>query len=564
MGTHKATVKPPEAQDPKIRGDKTTQVEKFKDLSGSNRESTTVEDETEKPKVESRRTSVDTKLKEATDFPKILPEKAQITPEKTEIEKKDRVEQTKEPKEEVEDKSKEVEKSRDSAEKLREAKGKGQERQQPKVDPFEFEEDPVEIPPKMTSSILKDRAVDQGKSNPDEVKESGSVEIVEVVMDEEAEKDPQYDHIEEIVHSSRIDLEDEVIWDEGMKEEKTSSPSTDSAEQSEEKESSSDSKGEMPRTFTPEFVDDFDIEVTKLNKIGKAKRDYSRTKKKEETFDILLDHTASTDAEDEIAETLSEKAETLSEQAETLSEKAELYEKAESYEKSYEKGDGYEKSGSYDKAHSYAKTDPFEKAELYEKSEYKVKIKSETDRSNSPWTEEEEPMRTRRRYSTPATPIDSIPNSPASGTAYEDDREYRNWKKSVMLFYSRLSTHKYASLFLKPITNEQAPGYHNIIYRPMDLQTIRKNVENGVVRTTAEFQRDVLLMFNNAIMYNKTNEHVYNMARQMQQECLEQIQILLQAQADIPVRRETRTSEPAGKRTRGSHDEPMRKKRKED
>lgn len=96
-----------------------------------------------------------------------------------------------------------------------------------------------------------------------------------------------------------------------------------------------------------------------------------------------------------------------------------------------------------------------------EKKDVKVKIKSENERSNSPWTEEEDNVnRTKRRYSTPATPVDSVPNSPASSTTayYEDDRDYRNWKKSVMLVYNRLATNKYASLFLKPITEDQAPG----------------------------------------------------------------------------------------------------------
>lgn len=62
------------------------------------------------------------------------------------------------------------------------------------------------------------------------------------------------------------------------------------------------------------------------------------------------------------------------------------------------------------------------------------------------------------RYSTPATPVDSVPNSPSSNAFYEDDKEYKNWKKSVMLVYNRLVTNRYASLFLKPITEDQAPG----------------------------------------------------------------------------------------------------------
>ncbi|KAF9812805.1 hypothetical protein SFRURICE_003404 [Spodoptera frugiperda] len=98
------------------------------------------------------------------------------------------------------------------------------------------------------------------------------------------------------------------------------------------------------------------------------------------------------------------------------------------------------------------------------------------------------------------------------------DRQHRLWKKSVMLVYSRLCTHKYASLFLRPISDEEAPGYSMVVKRPMDLTTIRKNIDSGVIRTTAQFQRDVLLMLSNALMYNSSEHSVYSMAKDMHAE----------------------------------------------
>lgn len=383
-----------------------------------------------------------------------------------------------------------------------------------------------------TSSESSDSKIDHIKK--DSQVTPGSVEIVEVVMEEDdVNKDLNNTQIQDIVYSNipnnpkkneaDTDKEGKHVKNEDNKNIPTIKVDPDIDEQTDsiefeiklqDEKKMSDGETSERVIFTPDYTDDiFDdlnIEVKKIEKTGKAKRDYSRTKKKEDKeFDLLM-----TDIKEENEE-------------ETSSERDFQEEK---------------------------------------KTELKPKLKIENDRSNSPWTEEEDQGSTRntRRYSTPATPIDSIPNSPASGAAFEDDREYKIWKKSVMLVYSRLATHKYASLFLKPITNDQAPGYHSIVYRPMDLQTIRKNVESGVIRTTAEFQRDVLLMFNNAIMYNKTNDHIYNMAKQMQQECLQQIQILLQAQGDLPARRETRTSEPGSKRKRISEESTRGKKRKED
>ncbi|XP_076631271.1 bromodomain containing 8 isoform X1 [Colletes latitarsis] len=134
--------------------------------------------------------------------------------------------------------------------------------------------------------------------------------------------------------------------------------------------------------------------------------------------------------------------------------------------------------------------------------------------------------------------IDSEPENEGTG----EGADYRAWKKAVMLVYNRLATHKYASVFLRPITEDQAPGYHSVIFRPMDLSTIKKNIDNGTIRSTMHFQRDVMLMFQNAIMYNKHDTFIYKMAISMQEECLQHMQILVQVTGEGTLRRETRTA----------------------
>ncbi|XP_032690706.1 bromodomain-containing protein 8 [Odontomachus brunneus] len=134
--------------------------------------------------------------------------------------------------------------------------------------------------------------------------------------------------------------------------------------------------------------------------------------------------------------------------------------------------------------------------------------------------------------------VDSEPENEGTG----EGADYRAWKKAVMLVYNRLATHKYASIFLRPITEDQAPGYHTVIFRPMDLSTIKKNIDNGTIRSTMHFQRDVMLMFQNAIMYNKHDTFIYKMAVSMQEECLQHMQILVQVTGEGTFRRETRTA----------------------
>ncbi len=58
----------------------------------------------------------------------------------------------------------------------------------------------------------------------------------------------------------------------------------------------------------------------------------------------------------------------------------------------------------------------------------------------------------------------------------------------------------------------------------MDLGTIKKNIETGGLRTTSEFQRDMMLMFTNAIMYNNTNQPVFRMATEMYNDVMQHIE----------------------------------------
>ncbi|XP_070541160.1 bromodomain-containing protein 8-like isoform X19 [Ptychodera flava] len=129
---------------------------------------------------------------------------------------------------------------------------------------------------------------------------------------------------------------------------------------------------------------------------------------------------------------------------------------------------------------------------------------------------------------------ESIPGSPASLSQGSDDPEaiqaQKAWKKSIMMVWRAAASHKYANVFLHPVTDDLAPGYHSIVYRPMDLSTIKKNLESGQLRTTSEFQRNIMLMFQNAIMYNSSDHDVYHMAIEMQRDVMEHIQVFLTTQ----------------------------------
>ncbi|KAL6098581.1 brd8 [Pungitius sinensis] len=131
---------------------------------------------------------------------------------------------------------------------------------------------------------------------------------------------------------------------------------------------------------------------------------------------------------------------------------------------------------------------------------------------------------------------DSAPSSPTSSqfSVCSEDHEslqaHKIWKKAIMLVWRAAANHRYANVFLQPVTDEIAPGYHGIVQRPTDLAAIKKSIETGLIRNTAEFQRDIMLMFQNAVMYNSLDHDVYHMAVEMQRDVLEQIQQFLATQ----------------------------------
>nr|XP_040036372.1 bromodomain-containing protein 8-like isoform X3 [Gasterosteus aculeatus aculeatus] len=148
---------------------------------------------------------------------------------------------------------------------------------------------------------------------------------------------------------------------------------------------------------------------------------------------------------------------------------------------------------------------------------------------------------------------DSAPSSPASSqfSVCSDDHEslqaHKMWKKAIMLVWRAAANHRYANVFLQPVTDDIAPGYHGIVQRPVDLAAIKKSIEAGLIRNTAEFQRDIMLMFQNAVMYNSLDHDVNHMALEMQRDVLEQIQQFLATQLIV----ETSESGTSGKSLSG-------------
>ncbi|XP_014293820.1 bromodomain-containing protein 8 isoform X2 [Halyomorpha halys] len=219
------------------------------------------------------------------------------------------------------------------------------------------------------------------------------------------------------------------------------------------------------------------------------------------------------------------------------------------------------------------KEKPFKTRKMTEKTNWEKlsenktpKEKTSKDRASKDKPSNEKYTNSGRKSKYLLSAFDSKPDSPSlSTTSSDEDRDYKSWKKSILLVYNRLASHKYASVFSKPITENEAPSYHQLILRPMDLSTIKRNIENGVIRTTVEFQRDMLLMVQNAIIYNKYDTPVYDMAKAMGEDMLAQMEVMVQALGDgVPLIGDTSEEKQItrARTSKSSIETPQAKKRK--
>lgn len=85
------------------------------------------------------------------------------------------------------------------------------------------------------------------------------------------------------------------------------------------------------------------------------------------------------------------------------------------------------------------------------------------------------------------------------------------------MLHSQISQQRNGTIFLHPIKQSEVPDYHDIVKRPMDLKTIKNRIRDGIISNSLEFQRDVYLMFANAMVYNRPGSTLYAMAEDVRE-----------------------------------------------
>jgi hypothetical protein len=92
-----------------------------------------------------------------------------------------------------------------------------------------------------------------------------------------------------------------------------------------------------------------------------------------------------------------------------------------------------------------------------------------------------------------------------------------DWSDEMLKLVAKVTAKRESEFFKLPVEWEAMglTDYITIIKKPMDLRTVRENLENGEYETAADAAGDVRIIFMNAMSYNKPNSRVYVHAKTM-------------------------------------------------
>ncbi|KAK0491076.1 hypothetical protein IW261DRAFT_1435512 [Armillaria novae-zelandiae] len=133
-------------------------------------------------------------------------------------------------------------------------------------------------------------------------------------------------------------------------------------------------------------------------------------------------------------------------------------------------------------------------------------------------------IRDKKRLRETSEPADEDEPGPSGartrrrGDRTEEQVALKRFQNVIGMLHSQISQHRSGNIFHNPIKASEAPDYHEIVKRPVDLKTIKAKIKDGVISNSLEYQRDIYLMFANAMMYNRPGSDIYSMTEDMMYE----------------------------------------------
>ncbi|KAK3232643.1 hypothetical protein CYMTET_57016 [Cymbomonas tetramitiformis] len=118
--------------------------------------------------------------------------------------------------------------------------------------------------------------------------------------------------------------------------------------------------------------------------------------------------------------------------------------------------------------------------------------------------------------------------SEVHGNSSVEERRRRIAQAEPLLeVWKAIASHKAAAPFRRGVPEGEFEKYNQLIRRPVDLTGIRRRLEGklGAPCNASEFQRDLLLMLNNAMVYHEKDSPVWSLAVELKQHTVRQLEV---------------------------------------
>ncbi|KAF9435155.1 hypothetical protein BGZ76_006802 [Entomortierella beljakovae] len=131
--------------------------------------------------------------------------------------------------------------------------------------------------------------------------------------------------------------------------------------------------------------------------------------------------------------------------------------------------------------------------------------------------DDSEERRPKRDIHAPSKEIPTGTSTKRKGLKWKSDPQLRHCHFIIREF-SKKSNAEFMFPFMEPVDWEKLliPDYPKIIKKPMDIGTVRSNLENDKYNNAAEFEADVRLVMWNCFKFNSPDNPVHIMGRRME------------------------------------------------
>lgn len=102
--------------------------------------------------------------------------------------------------------------------------------------------------------------------------------------------------------------------------------------------------------------------------------------------------------------------------------------------------------------------------------------------------------------------------SPEEISEFEPFPENHEWRRKMLTVLREISLHKKGYIFTRVVRDSDAPGYSEIVKRPVSLGSIKLGIRDRKLCSTPQVHKELLLMILNALSYNSPESSVHQSA----------------------------------------------------